>query len=104
MKIKEVYQKTTERVASLSEQLVGLEPKTFYYDWIYVNTLRQHPDLCEQVVKYDMFTDIEFNHRRSVNCQAHAVAMYVALVKYGLLETVFSGTYEEQLAKFKTLY
>ncbi|WP_349407009.1 DarT1-associated NADAR antitoxin family protein, partial [Clostridium perfringens] len=39
----------------------SLEPKTHFYDWIYINALYQNKDLVEKIVQYDAFTDIEFN-------------------------------------------
>ena len=42
--------------------------------------------LSESVKIYQCFTDIEFNPKRSVNCQAHAVALYLSLCKLNLLE------------------
>ena len=41
--------------------------------------------LAEQITGYDAFTDIEFNPKRSINCQAEAAAIYVSLEKQGLL-------------------
>jgi len=34
---------------------------------------------------YDTFTDIEFNPKRSFNCQARSCALFVALARKGLL-------------------
>jgi hypothetical protein len=62
-----------------------LEPRTFFYDWLYINALVQNDDLAKEVVRYDGFSDIEFNPEKSINCQAHAVAVYVSLVKDGKL-------------------
>ncbi|MFS0575804.1 hypothetical protein AB1K83_09220 [Sporosarcina sp. 179-K 3D1 HS] len=63
----------------------GLEPKTIFYDWLYINALSLNKELCDQVVKYNAFTDIEFNPQKSINCQARSVALYVSLYKLGLL-------------------
>ncbi|BCL69837.1 hypothetical protein TUMSATVNIG1_17920 [Vibrio nigripulchritudo] len=68
-----------------------LEPKTFFYDWLYINALVQNKELADSVVKYDCFTDIEFNPQKSINCQAHAVALYVSLHKHNQLETALSS-------------
>ena len=38
------------------------------------------------VLDYQAFTDIEFNPEKSWNCQAYSVALYVSLVKNGMLE------------------
>lgn len=62
-----------------------LEPKTFFYDWLYINALIKHKDLTRGVMSYDAFSDIEFNPEKSVNCQAHSVALYVSLTKLNLL-------------------
>lgn len=58
-----------------------LEPKSMFYDWLYVSALKQHPALAEELLQYDTFTDIEFNHKKSINCQARAAAIFVSLVK-----------------------
>lgn len=38
---------------------------------------------------YDAFTDIEFNPRRSINCQTIAAAMYVDLARAEQLQDAF---------------
>jgi hypothetical protein len=63
-----------------------LEPKTAFYDWLYINALRKNPELAEAARAHDAFTDIEFNPARSINCQAHAAALFVALDARGWLE------------------
>lgn len=70
------------------EKRFSSEPKTFFYNWLYINTLTQegNDDLAEQVLAYDAFTDIEFNPKRSLNCQAEAAAIYVSLSRQGLLQ------------------
>jgi hypothetical protein len=57
----------------------GLEPKTAFYDWLYINALLKNPDLIDQVTDRDAFTDIEFNPERSINCQARSAAFFCAL-------------------------
>jgi len=63
-----------------------LLPRTFFYDWIYINALQQNVNLSEEVKSYHCFTDIEFNPKKSINCQAHAVALYLSLCNLNLLE------------------
>ncbi len=90
-----------------------LEPKTAFYDWIYISALKDNMALAEELLKYDVFTDIEFNHKKSINCQARAAAIFVALRKNGELEdktknkasfiTIYSpaeGKTEEQISLF----
>ena len=61
------------------------EPKTYFYNWLYINALHLHGELTEQLIEYDAFTDIAFNPQKSINCQAEAAAIYVSLAKQGLL-------------------
>ena len=56
-----------------------LEPKTAFYDWLYINALLKNQDLISEVTKIDAFTDIEFNHEKSINCQARSAALFCAL-------------------------
>lgn len=65
-----------------------LTPKTIFYDWIYINALKLNKELNSQIIQYNAFTDIEFNPKKSVNCQARAAALYVSLVNNGILEQV----------------
>ncbi|MDW2878160.1 MULTISPECIES: DarT1-associated NADAR antitoxin family protein [Bacillaceae] len=69
-----------------------LEPKTLFYDWLYINALAINKSLSEEIVKYDAFTDIEFNPGKSINCQAKAAALYVSLNKLNLLDYVLTST------------
>ncbi len=63
-----------------------LEPKTYFYDWLYASALCHDDKLVEQVMMFDAFTDIEHNPERSINCQARTVAKVVGLARAGLLE------------------
>ena len=63
-----------------------IEPKTLFYDWIYLNALNENKDLGQKILKYSAFTDIEFNPGKSVNCQAYSAALFVSLWKRGMLE------------------
>lgn len=67
-----------------------LRPTTAFYDWLYLTALAANPDLAEAVVKFDCFTDIEFNPNKSLNCQAYAAALYCSLVHAGKLEEALS--------------
>lgn len=64
----------------------GLEPKTAFYDWLYLTALSQNPNLSSQLLEYRGFTDIEFNPEKSINCQARSAALFVALSKRNFLE------------------
>ena len=59
-----------------------------FYDWLYLNALLQNKEISDQILSYDAFTDIEFNPKKSYNCQAYSAALYKAalLRKYNLKE------------------
>ncbi len=67
-------------------QIWPLEPVTAFYDSLYVNALLQHDNLASAVLDFDAFTDIEFNPKKSINCQAFSAALYCALKWRGLLD------------------
>ena len=53
-----------------------LEPKTVFYDFIYVLAVIENFGCELDINEYNWFTDIEFNPGKSINCQARAVAIY----------------------------
>lgn len=62
-----------------------LEPKTIFYDWLYITAIYPHRDWLERLYNYSGFTDIEFNPSRSINCQARSCALFVSLMRNNLL-------------------
>ncbi|MBJ6362484.1 DUF6977 family protein [Paenibacillus sp. GCM10012307] len=68
-----------------------LEPKTLFYDWLYINALAMNRELSEKLFEYDAFTDIEFNPEKSINCQAKSAALYVSLHRANLLQEALSS-------------
>jgi len=69
-----------------------LEPRTAFYDWLYINALKkQSPDVIDEILSYSAFTDIEFNPERSINCQAYSIALFVSLHKQNLLDTALAS-------------
>ncbi|MFO3903078.1 hypothetical protein AAHD62_00885 [Enterobacter hormaechei] len=68
-------------------EIWALEPKSAFYDWLYLNALNIAP-WKEDVLAYSAFTDIEFNPARSINCQAYSVALWCALRLRGLVDGV----------------
>ena len=62
------------------------EPKTAFYDYLYIKTLvNNYENLIKELVKFDAFSDIEFNPKKSINCQAKTCAILVSLSKMDLL-------------------
>lgn len=78
----------------------GLNPKTAFYNWVYIHALMQNPEIGDLLMEYDAFTDIAFNPEKAVNCQAEACAYYVALRRRGLLEEALKN----KEAFIETLY
>lgn len=68
----------------------GLEPKTLFYDWIYMNALYLNKEITDNLMGINAFSDIEFNPKKSVNCQAKSLAMYMSLKKQNILGDVLS--------------
>ncbi len=61
------------------DQGFPLKPSTLFYDWLYLTALSQNGRLADELLKYDGFTDIEFNPTRSFNCQARSCALHIGL-------------------------
>ena len=72
-----------------------LEPKTVFYDYIYLCAVRETltQDEIQQIRNYTHFTDIEFNPQKSINTQAKAVAILKRMLE--LYETIPEMTTEE---------
>ena len=67
------------------------EPKTAFYDWLYLNAVNQQLGgdsdlLFKKILNYQAFTDIEFNPKKSLNCQARSCAVFVSLTRRNLLQ------------------
>lgn len=75
------------------------DPETFFYDWIYFLALKQQPRLAKRLLDHDGFTDIEFNPKKSLNCQAHAAALFCALAHHRQSDEIYRSP-----AAFKRIY
>lgn len=58
-----------------------LEPKTVFYDYIYLKAVLYSKINCNELVKYNGFTDIEFHPNRSINTQARSVSILLLLLQ-----------------------
>lgn len=56
-----------------------LEPPHLFYDWLYLNALTQNERLSPVLRQYQGFTDIAFNPKKSLNCQARSAALFLSL-------------------------
>lgn len=71
---------------SLNGKMFPNEPRDFFYNWIYSTALYSHQDLIRQLSEYEAFTDIEFNPKKSLNCQARTVSILRGLMKGNMLD------------------
>lgn len=76
-----------------------LIPPSLFYDYIYILALSRIPLLSAQLANYDIFTDIEFNEKKQINCQARSCAIYSHL-----LRTNTQDYYLASIEHFKELY
>lgn len=60
-------------------QQFSSEPKSLFYDWLYMTALMSHPTLVQQLQEFNAFSDIEFNPAKSLNCQAKCVALFLGM-------------------------
>ena len=69
------------------EEKFSLEPKNFFYNWLYITALAAQTELAEEILKYDAFTDIVFNPQKSVSTQAMSAAIFIGLSRAGLINS-----------------
>lgn len=67
------------------------EPKSMFFDSIYITALIDNPNLSEALLNFNAFTDIEFNQKEiyskekgPFNCQARSCAIYVSMRNSGM--------------------
>ncbi len=67
------------------------EPVESFFTWLYIQGLMQRVGTIEELAKYDGFTDIYFNPKKTINCQARAVAQAVSMYRMGRLGEIMSS-------------
>jgi hypothetical protein len=78
----------------LGEREWPLTPQTAFYDWLYLNAVHADSTLGDVLMKHVGFSDVAFNPKKSINCQARAAAFYCVLRELNLLSVVL-GDQEE---------
>ena len=63
-----------------------ITPKTLFYDFIYIKAVFESIQLTQlnELKNYKWFTDIEFNPKVSINCQARTVAILKLIIENNL--------------------
>ncbi len=69
----------------------SLKPETAFYDWLYLTALHPHQDYLEKLLKFKGFTDIEFNPKKSIACQARTCALLVSLLQLNLFDNALNS-------------
>ena len=70
-----------------------IQPQTGFYNWLYIQALGQNQNLAQELENFQGFSDIAFNPKRSINCQARAAAIFVSLSRHRqqLLEQILKN-------------
>lgn len=70
-----------------------IQPQTGFYNWLYIQALGQNQNLARELENFQGFSDIAFNPKRSINCQARAAAIFVSLSQHQqqLLEQILKN-------------
>lgn len=65
-----------------------IDPPTAFYDWLYLQALDQNPELVKNILDYKGFSDIAFNPKKSINCQAKAAALFICLKNKAVIREI----------------
>ncbi len=68
-----------------------LFPESAFYDFIYLKALASNREMFNSLKKYDVFTDVEFNSKKSLNCQARACSIYSYLLRVNKVDDYLSS-------------
>ena len=63
-------------------EVFPIKPQTGFYNWLYIKALGQNQNLARELKNFRGFSDIAFNPKRSINCQARAAAIFVSLSQH----------------------
>ncbi len=80
-------------------KIVDLNPKSMFYDYLYIGALKGNEMLSSKLLNYDCFTDIEFNQTKQISSQARSCALFVLLHRMNLLDE-----YMHDIDSFKDVY
>ena len=78
---------------------IPLNTGTLFYDYIYIRPLMQHHEVSSALIEYDLFTDIEFNEKKGLNCQARSCAIYSYMLRTGTVDK-----YMNSMESFEKIY
>lgn len=93
-----IVTKKDPRIRS-AEKLIGFRlleddwpttPPTGFYNYLYFLALLQNKMLINPAIKYEYFSDLEFNHEKAISCQAESLAIFFACIRVNLAEDILS--------------
>ena len=82
---------TPEDLECRWSKILNFGDKVLLAGYYYIS---QNKELSNEILKYEAFTDIEYNQAKSVACQARACAKYKYLYEKGLLEEFLSNPHK----------
>ena len=56
-----------------------IKPSNAFYDYLYISSIIKNYGVDIDLTEYDWFTDIDYNPRDSIRCQARPIAVYKLL-------------------------
>ncbi|MDO4282512.1 MAG: hypothetical protein Q4D02_02655 [Clostridia bacterium] len=68
------------------DEVWSTEPKTAFYDYLYIDAAKRilTKEELEEIMEYELFTDVALNPEVSTNCQARTMALIQLMLKeYG---------------------
>lgn len=104
--LKEINDKYTLKEFIFNGISFPLEPKTYFYNWLYINALMRNKELIQEILDcgYNAFTDIEYNPKKSINCQAQALAIGISLIKNKQIFDLYNNNFIDHIAFLNTVY
>lgn len=104
--LKEINDKYTLKEFIFNGISFPLEPKTYFYNWLYINALMRNKKLIQEILDYgyNAFTDIEYNPKKSINCQAQALAIGISLIKNKQIFDLYNNNFIDHIAFLNTVY
>ncbi len=77
----------------------SLAPRSLFFDYIYISALHDKKEIHEELMTYDMITDVTYQMGRMFASSARACAYFISLKKTNLLEEAL-----ESPDSFKKIY
>lgn len=90
-----------------NNELFPLKPITLFYNFLYTQAVKETIPLedLKNIFDYEYYTDIEFNPKKSINCQARAISLIkLMLEEFGEIPEFNLESFSEYQKKHLGLY